>query len=80
MEEQVAEDHEMVAMMDVLQTLGVEPDDANRFSAKIMRIRNQPINPSFVEMYGCGSIVTAANTVLRNINVNGLAAFDLRTS
>jgi len=79
MEEQVADDHEMIALMDVLQTLGVEPDDANRFSAKIMRISNQPINPTFVEMYGCGNIVTAANTVLRNLNVTGLAAFDLRT-
>ena len=80
MEEPVGEDHEMIAMMDVLQTLGVEPDDANRFSAKIMRISNQPMNPTFVEMYGCGNIVTAANTVLRNLNVHGLAAFDLRTS
>ena len=44
MEEQVADDHEMIALMDVLQTLGVEPDDANRFSAKIMRISNQHIS------------------------------------
>ena len=80
MEEPMGEDHEMIAMMDVLQTLGVEPDEANRFSAKIMRISNQPMNPTFVEMYGCGNIVTAANTVLRNLNVGGLAAFDLRTS
>ena len=43
------DDHEMVAMMDVLQTLGVEPEDANRFSSRIMRISSQPLNPSFVE-------------------------------
>ena len=74
------EDHEMVAMMDILQTLGVEPEDANRFSSRIMRISSQPLNPSFVEMYGCGNIVNAANHVLRNLNVSGLGAFDLRTS
>ena len=74
------EDHEMIALMDVLQTLGVEPDEANRFSSRIMRISNQPINPTFVEAYGCGNIVNAANHVLRNLNVTGLAAFDLRTA
>ena len=42
-------DHEMVAMMDILQTLGVEPEDANRFSSRIMRISNQPLNPSGVK-------------------------------
>ena len=74
------EDHEMIAMMDILQTLGVEPSEANRFSSRIMRISNQPLNPSFVEMYGCGNIVNAANHVLRNLNVSGLGAFDLRTA
>ena len=74
------DDHEMVAMMDILQTLGVEPEDANRFSSRIMRISNQPLNPSFVEMYGCGNIVNAANHVLRNLNVSRVGAFYLRTS
>ena len=73
-------DHEMVALMDLLQTLGVGVEEANRFSAKVMRISAQPINPSFVEMYGSGNIVHAANHVLRNLNVDGLAAFDLRTA
>ena len=74
------EDNEMVAMIDILQTLGVEPEDANRFSSRIMKISHQPLNPSFVEMYGCGNRVHAANNVLRNVNVSGLCAFDLRTS
>ena len=74
------DDHEMVALMDILQTLGVGPEEANRYSSKIMRIRSQPLNPTFVEMYGCGNIVHAANHVLRNLNVEGLNAFDLRTS
>ena len=66
--------------MDILQTPGVEPEDANRLSSRIMKISHQPLNPSFVEMYGCGNIVNAANHVLRNLNVSGLCASDLRTS
>ena len=73
------DDHEMVALMDILQTLGVEAEEANRFSSRIMRITSQPLNPSFVEMYGCGNIVHAANHILRNLNIDGLCAFDLRT-
>ena len=75
-----SEDHEMIALMDILQTLGVEPAEANRFSSRIMRVSNQPINPTFVEMYGCGNIVNAANHILRDLNVSGLQAFDLRTA
>ena len=75
-----SDDHEMIALMDILQTLGVGPMEANRYSSKIMRISSQPLNPTFVEMYGCGNIVHAANHVLRNLNVEGLNAFDLRTS
>ena len=74
------DDHEMVALMDILQTLGVSAEEANRYSSKIMRISSQPLNPTFVEMYGCGNIVNAANHVLRSLNVEGLNAFDLRTS
>ena len=33
-----SDDHEMIALMDILRTLGVWPEEANRFSAKIMRI------------------------------------------
>ena len=74
------EDNEMVAIMDILRTLGVEPEDANRFSARIMRVSHQPLHPSFVEVHGCGNIVNAANHILRNLNVSGLCAFDLRTA
>ena len=74
------QDHEMTAIMDILQTLGVEAEEANRFSARVMRISSQPLNPTFVEVYGCGNIVHAANHVLRNLNVEGLCAFDLRTA
>ena len=74
------EENEMIALMDILQTLGVDAEEANRFSAKVMRISSQPLNPTLVEMYGCGNIVHAANHVLRSLNVEGLSAFDLRTA
>ena len=41
-----------------------------------MRISAQPLNPTFVEVYGCGNIAYAANHVLRNLNVEGLDALD----
>ena len=75
-----SEDHEMTAIIDILQTLGVDEEEANRSSAWIMRISSQPMNPTFVEVYGCGNVVHAANHALRILNVEGLDAFDLRTS
>ena len=33
----------------------------------------------FYEMYGTGNIVQAASTNVRNLNIKGLGAFDLRT-
>ena len=53
MEDQVdTEDHEVVAMMDILQTLGVEPADANRISSRIMRISSQLLNPPLWKCMG----------------------------
>ena len=78
-EEEMHEDTTMTAMMDVLQTLGVDVSDANKFSARAVRVARKASNPSFVEAYGTGLIVERANGVLRNLNVKGLAAFDLRT-
>ena len=69
-------DTEMVAMMDILQTLGVDVQEANKFCAKAM---HAAASPSFVEAYGTGRIVEDANGILRNLNIKGLAAFDLRT-
>lgn len=36
--------------------------------------------PSFVELYGKGRIVEASHSSRRNLNLNGLAALDLRTA
>ena len=75
-----AVDTEMAAMMDVLQTLGVDVEDANRFCAKAVRTASQQgVDPSLVEAYCTVRIVENANGVLRNLNIKGLAAFDLRT-
>ena len=67
-------------MMDVLQTLGVECDQANRFSSHIMKISQKPTVPTIVEVYGTGNIISMANGSLRNLNISGLDAFDLRTN
>ena len=73
-------DHGMIALMDILQTLGVGPKEANRYRAKIMMTSSQPLNTTFVDMYGCENIFDAANHVLRNLNVYGLCAFGLSTA
>lgn len=72
-------DTEMVAMMDVLQTLGVDVEDANRCCARAVRTAQNMGAPSFIEAYGTGRIVESANGVLRNLNIKGHAVFDLRT-
>ena len=42
---------EMVAMMDVLQTLGVDVEDANRFCSKAARTAKCVSDPSLIEWY-----------------------------
>ena len=51
----------------------------NRFSAHIVHVAHKPLKPTLIEVYGTGSIVEAANGALRNLNIDGLDAFDLRT-
>ena len=74
-----SQDTEMVSMLDVLQTLGVDIEDANRFCAKAVRTARKLTDPTFIEAYGTGRIVEHANGILRNLNIHGLDAFDLRT-
>ena len=70
-------DHEMAAMMDVLQTLGVEAEVAPNYCASIMKTAN---NPTVTDVYGTGNMIGMANKKLRNLNVDGLCAFDLRVA
>ena len=53
-------DGDMVAMVDVLQTLGVEPVCALRFAVGLVRRAKKA--PTLVEVYGRGKIVDAANS------------------
>ena len=67
--------HGMSQIMTVLQTLGVNPIEANRFAVNVIK-RDLP---TVMEVFGRGGIVHAANTSRRNLNVEGLDALDLRT-
>ena len=55
---------------------GVQPDVAKKKARDIVN----PNQATFVEMYGRGGTVREANTARRDLNVKGLAAFDIRTS
>ena len=50
----------MSTMMDVLQCLGVEPEIANRFYVQVLRELRTESKPTFLDMYGGGSICEAA--------------------
>ena len=80
------EDHIMSTMMDVLQTCGVSAADSANYCAKV--IKDKPMKasqfgdhykPTFFEVYGQGNIVQASHGCRRDLNVDGLRAFDLRT-
>ena len=63
-----------LALMDTLQCLGVNPVQASRYVASIIRSK-----PSLMEFYGIGNISRQANSNHRNLNILGKEAFDLRT-
>ena len=48
------EDTERVAIMNVLQNLGVDVEEANRFSAKVVRTAQGTRQSTFVGAYGTG--------------------------
>ena len=56
----------MVALMDLLQSLDVEPVAANRFAAAVIRA-----DPTLAELYGRGSIADLANKKRRDLIVLG---------
>ena len=77
----------MSSLVDVLQTLGVTAVDAVAYSVSVVKDRpllktqvGTSYNPTFFEMYGQGNVVNASHGRRRNLNVNGLRAFDLRTA
>ena len=64
------------AMVSVLQTLGVNAVQAVAFSKSVQKRRPA----TFMEVYGRGGLSDLALRQRRNLNVEGLAALDLRTS
>ena len=79
-------DHVMSSMMYVLQTLGVDAADTPNFSVNL--IKDVPIKsttfgdtycPTFFELYGKGNKINSSRGCRRDINLNGLGTFDLRT-
>ena len=62
--------------MDALRVLRAELVLANRYACSIRRVPNAP---TFVEAYGVGNIMKLASSNVRNLNVQGLSALDLRT-
>ena len=72
-----SDNEDMVALVDVLQVLGVEPVCALRFATSMAHNRRPPATVS--ELYGRGSVVDMANAHARSLNISGLDALDLRT-
>ena len=64
---------DMDAMVDVLMTLGVTVIDANRTAVAMIKRK-----ASLMDIYGRGGIMNEASK-RRNLNIEGLAALDLRT-
>ena len=86
--DEIIEDSDVMSpLMDVLQTLGVDAAEAANFSKDL--IKDVPIMsttfgekyaPTFFEFYGQGNFVKESHGRRRNLNLNGLNAFDLRTT
>ena len=66
----------MLSVVNMLQTLGADALDATRFAARISRPKHRT---TVVEVYGTGNLVRLSHGRMRNLNVAGLNAFDLRT-
>ena len=77
----------MNPLMDLLQTLGVDVLDAVDYCKRVVRPMSicattfgESYRPTLFEFYGQGNLVKASHGPRRNLNLDGLRAFDLRTS
>ena len=70
------DDTTMTTIVDSLVATGADRHCSRIYAATITGSRTEA---SFVEVYGCGSIMADANLRRQNLNVQGLAALDLRT-
>ena len=85
--EDLGDAHMVSSLAGVLHTLGVSAADAITYGVSVVKDRHpsvssfgQSYNQTFIEVYGQGIIVKASHGRRRNLNVNGLRAFDLRTA
>ena len=62
-------------IVDALIVAGVRKGDAKSYAKKVMKHNKS----DFIEIYGRGAIVDAANGPHRSLNVRGLDALDLTT-
>ena len=72
----VIEEADDNAMIDVLVSAGVDYKDANDY---LYAVKGKLADVTFMEMYGAGSIMAEAARSRRSLNVRGLDAMDLRT-
>jgi hypothetical protein len=70
------EDATMSSMVDSLVAEGADRHGSQIYAATVTGSRTEA---SFVDAYGRGSIMAAANLRRRNLNIQELAALDLRT-
>jgi hypothetical protein len=77
----------MKPLLDVLQTLGVDVLDAVDYCKRVVRsvpvcatTIGEPYRPTLFEFYNQGNWVQTSHGPRRNLNLDGLRAFDLRTN
>ena len=65
-------------MVDALTLAGVRERTARDYA--LSAVKHERANPTFIEVYGRGKIVTAANGPHKSLNIKGLSALDLATT
>ena len=64
-------------LVDALMLAGVRKDTAQGYAASVMK--REKNDPTFIEVYGRGGIVSASNGPHKSLNIKGLDALDLTT-
>ena len=65
-------------MVDALTLAGVRERTARDYA--LSAVKHERTNLTFIEIYGRGNIVTAANGPHKSLNIKGLSALDLATT
>ena len=64
-------------LIDALVLAGVRERTAHEYASAVMEL--EKTSPTFIEVYGRGNVVAAANGPRNSLNVKGLDAIDLTT-